>query len=69
MSRVVPELPSVISFGGKEGIVPFSSARILRGFSQMCAITRLFWLGVLLPVVVPEAEKHAGRVIAFLLFI
>lgn len=49
--------------------MPFSPARILRGFSQMCAITWLSWLCVLLPVIVPEAEKHAGRVIAFLLFI
>lgn len=29
----------------------------------MCVITRLFWLSVLLPVLLPEAEKHVGRVI------
>lgn len=66
---MVPALLSIISFRGKEGIVPFSSAHVLCGFSQMCAITWLIWLCVLLPVIVPEVEKHAGRVIAFLLFI
>lgn len=49
--------------------MPFSPAHTLCGLSQMCAITWLFWLCVLLLVVVPEAEKHVGRVIAFFLFI
>lgn len=66
---MVPVLPSLVVFAEKEGIVPFSPAHTLCGLSQMCAITWLFWLCVLLPVVVPEAEKHVGRVIAFLLFI
>lgn len=66
---MVPVLPSLNAFAEKEGIVPLSPAHTLCGVSQMCAITWLFWLCVLLPVVVPEAEEHVGRVIGFLLFI